>query len=120
MPLARFSQSFYAKTTVDRDPDQAGVDTAAAIRRMKDARSRAVKGGGVKEVKTLAALQQEIKVIKRTNTGIFFILFFRRTVVPALRIPKLVKLPRLRAHLFSQAWCHRIRGGKDLKNNSPA
>lgn len=45
-----------------RDPAGAGVDTAAAIRRMKEARSRAVKGGGVKEVKTLAALQQELKV----------------------------------------------------------
>lgn len=45
-----------------RDPDDAGVDTAAAIRRMKEARTRAVKGAGVKEVKTLAALQQELKV----------------------------------------------------------
>ena len=46
----------------NRDPDNAGVDTAEAIRRMKQARSRAKKGGGVKEVKTLAALQQELKV----------------------------------------------------------
>lgn len=46
-----------------RDPDNAGVDTAEAIRRMKQAQSRAKKGGGVKEVKTLKALQQELKVI---------------------------------------------------------
>lgn len=45
-----------------RDPDDPGADTAAAIRRMKEARTRAVKGGGVKEVKTLKALQQELKV----------------------------------------------------------
>ena len=45
-----------------RDPESAAVDTAAAIRRMKEARSRAVKGGGVKEVKSLAALQKELKV----------------------------------------------------------
>eukprot|EP00752_Nemacystus_decipiens_P018333 g16448.t1 len=47
-----------------RDPDDAGVDTAAAILRMKQARSRVKKGGGVKEVKTLAALQQELKAAK--------------------------------------------------------
>ncbi|CAM9632301.1 unnamed protein product [Ectocarpus fasciculatus] len=47
-----------------QDPDDAGVDTAAAIRRMKEARTRAVKGGGVKEVKTLKALQQELKAAK--------------------------------------------------------
>lgn len=45
-----------------RDPESAEFDTAAAIRRMKEARSRAVKGGGVKEVKSLAALQKELKV----------------------------------------------------------
>lgn len=45
-----------------RDPESAAADTAAAIRRMKEARSRAVKGGGVKEVKSLAALQKELKV----------------------------------------------------------
>ncbi|CAM9793248.1 unnamed protein product, partial [Ectocarpus sp. 8 AP-2014] len=44
-----------------RDPDDPGADTAAAIRRMKEARTRAIKGGGVKEVKTLKALQQELK-----------------------------------------------------------
>ncbi|CAM9573950.1 unnamed protein product [Ectocarpus sp. 12 AP-2014] len=47
-----------------RDPDDPGADTAAAIRRMKEARTRAVKGGGVKEVKTLKALQQELKAAK--------------------------------------------------------
>eukprot|EP00903_Cladosiphon_okamuranus_P005798 g5745.t1 len=47
-----------------RAPDNAGVDTAAAIRRMKQARLRAKKGGGVKEVKTLAALQEELKAAK--------------------------------------------------------
>lgn len=47
-----------------RDESNSGVDTAAAIRRMKEARSRAVRGGGVKEVKSLAGLQQELKAAK--------------------------------------------------------
>ncbi|CAM9997439.1 unnamed protein product [Ascophyllum nodosum] len=47
-----------------RDPAKAGVDTAAAIRRMREARKRATRGGGVKEVKTLGALQQELKAAK--------------------------------------------------------
>lgn len=45
-----------------RDPDSTGADTTAAIKRMKEARTRAVKGGGVKEVKTYAALQRELQV----------------------------------------------------------
>ncbi|CAN0403730.1 unnamed protein product, partial [Discosporangium mesarthrocarpum] len=44
-----------------RDPDAAEVDTRAAIKRMKEARDRALHGGGVKEVKTIAALEQELK-----------------------------------------------------------
>lgn len=57
---------------------------------MKEARKRAVSGGGVKEVKTLAALQKELKVLRRNA-----MLVPRSSPPPTASVPRVAALPHV-------------------------